>query len=414
MKRIIAIITILSMTVLVNGCGASAVKTESVEASSAKKTQNSELTESLDEVKDDAVNKENTNYDENVSSDEEKTIEAEHIKDLFLQHDIKAGTCISQKMIYDPNYSNLITTEFNSVTLENALKPDAILNQSASKKAGDVVVEFKSETKNLLDWAKKNNMALRGHTLIWHQQTPEWIFHEDFNASMDLVSREVMLERMESFIKQVFEQLKVQGYLDMIYAYDVVNEAFEDNGSMRDSLWKQTIGDDYLYWAFFYADKYAPESVDLYYNDYNEQFKYVAVCDFVKSLENEDGRLLIDGIGLQAHLYTKDNISQYFKAVDAYAQTGLKVSLTELDVCLGSYQNKLPAEEANLTVQGDFYYELISGLLSRKDEGKINLDGITFWGVSDNQSWRSEYYPLLFDKDLNPKYAYDGVMLKKK
>lgn len=423
MKKVLVFILVLSMTMAVNGCGSvvnvkDASDTADSENEVSSKTDAEDDTEGVtDKIADDAAEAStegtDADYDENVSSISEVAAEAANIKDMFSEHGIKAGTCISQKMIYDPNYSEIITTQFNSVTLENALKPDAILNQSASKKAGDVVVEIKSETKSLLDWAKKNNMSMRGHTLIWHQQTPEWIFHEDFNASMDIVSREVMLERMESFIRQVFTLLDEQGYLDMIYAYDVVNEAFEDNGSMRESLWKQTIGDDYLYWAFYYADKYAPESVDLYYNDYNEQFKYVAVSDFVKSLTDDEGRLLIDGIGLQAHLYTKDNISQYFKAVDTYAATGLKVSLTELDVCLGSYQNKLAPEEVNLQAQGDFYYELISGLLSRKDEGSLNLDGITFWGISDNQSWRSEYYPLLYDKDLNPKYAYDGVMLKK-
>lgn len=340
-------------------------------------------------------------------------VQATNIKDLFAQHGIKAGTCISQKMIFDPKYSDLMTEQFNSVTLENALKPEAILNQSASKKAGDIVVEFKSETTNLLDWAKKNNMALRGHTLIWHSQTPEWIFHEDFNGSMDLVSREVMLERMESYIRQVFEQLSEHGYLDMLYAYDVVNEAYMENGTMRDSLWRDTIGDDYLYQAFYFADKYAPETVDLYYNDYNEQFKYATLPDALCTLKTDDGRYLIDGIGLQAHLYTKDDLNLYFKAVDKYAEMGLKVSLTEVDVCLGAYQNKLPADEENLKVQGDFYYDLINGLLTRKDEGRLNIDSITFWGVSDNLSWRGEQYPLLFDKDLTPKYAFRGVMQEK-
>lgn len=340
-------------------------------------------------------------------------VQATNIKDLFAQHGIKAGTCISQKMIFDPKYSDLMTEQFNSVTLENALKPEAILNQSASKKAGDIVVEFKSETTNLLDWAKKNNMALRGHTLIWHSQTPEWIFHEDFNGSMDLVSREVMLERMESYIRQVFEQLSEHGYLDMLYAYDVVNEAYMENGTMRDSLWRDTIGDDYLYQAFYFADKYAPETVDLYYNDYNEQFKYATLPDALCTLKTDDGRYLIDGIGLQAHLYTKDDLNLYFKAVDKYAEMGLKVSLTEVDVCLGAYQNKLPADEENLKVQGDFYYDLINGLLTRKDEGRLNIDSITFWGVSDNLSWRGEQYPLLFDKELTPKYAFHGVMQEK-
>lgn len=396
-KFLVSICIILSMVLA--GCG-----------SAAEVNDVPPVTESVSEP---VLEPSEETSEEPLEETKEEPVEYENIKDLFGSYGIKAGTCISQKMIYDPNFSNLMTEQFNSVTLENAMKPDAILNQSASKKADDIVVEFKSETKNLLDWAKKNNMSLRGHTIIWHSQTPEWIFHEEFNASKDLVSREVMLKRMESYISQVFSLLEEQGYIDMIYAYDVVNEAWEDNGTMRDTLWKQTIGDDYLYWAFYYADKYAPESVDLYYNDYNEQFKYPAVTDFVKNLKDDSGRMLIDGIGLQAHLYTKDDLNLYFKAVDEYAKCGIKVSLTELDVALGTYQNKLPNDDANLSAQGDFYNELIEGLLSRKEAGTLNLDSITFWGVADNLSWRAEQYPLLYDKDLNPKPAFDGVLQKK-
>ena len=396
-KFLVSICIVLSLVMA--GCGSAAEVNDVPTVSEPSEEPTEELSEEPSE--------------EPASEPVEEPVEYDKIKDLFGSYGIKAGTCISQKMIYDPNFSNLMTEQFNSVTLENAMKPDAILNQSASKKADDIVVEFKSETKNLLDWAKKNNMSLRGHTIIWHSQTPEWIFHEEFNASKDLVSREVMLKRMESYISQVFSLLEEQGYIDMIYAYDVVNEAWEDNGTMRDTLWKQTIGDDYLYWAFYYADKYAPESVDLYYNDYNEQFKYPAVSDFVKNLKDDSGRMLIDGIGLQAHLYTKDDLNLYFKAVDEYAKCGVKVSLTELDVALGSYQNKLPNDETNLKAQGDFYYDLVEGLISRKEAGTLNLDSITFWGVADNLSWRAEQYPLLYDKDLTPKPAFDGVMQKK-
>ena len=412
-KFLVSICIILSMVIV--GCGGTeaAISSGQETVSEAEDVTSEDLTTGDALVPSDTAGEATEDAAEDVAEDVAEAPEPENIKDLFETHGVKAGTCISQKMIFDPNYSGLITEQFNSVTLENALKPDAILNQSASKKADDIVVEFKSETTNLLDWAKKNNMSMRGHTIIWHSQTPEWIFHEEFNASKDLVSREVMLRRMESYISQVFAQLEEHGYLDMIYAYDVVNEAWEDNGTMRDTLWKQTIGDDYLYWAFYYANQYAPKSVDLYYNDYNEQFKYAAVTDFIKNLKDEDGNMLIDGIGLQAHLYTQDNLDLYFKAVDEYAKCGIKVSLTELDVALGSYQNKLPNDDANIEAQGQWYHDLIEGLLSRKDAGTLDLDSITFWGVSDNLSWRSEQYPLLYDKDLNPKPAYDGVMQKK-
>jgi len=141
------------------------------------------------------------------------------IKGSFEKYNMKAGTCISPNMITNSDYEQIIRDNFNSITLENAMKPDYILNKSKSIKAGDLVVEFNRDMKKILDWAKTNNMAVRGHTLIWYSQTPDWIFYENFDTKNDLVSREVMLARMESYIKQVFSLLSEQGYIDMFYAY---------------------------------------------------------------------------------------------------------------------------------------------------------------------------------------------------
>ena len=132
----------------------------------------------------------------------------------------------------------------------------------------------------------------------------KWIFHENFDTNAPFVTREVMLARMESYIKQVFEKLDEYGYTDLFYAYDVVNEAWMEDGKIREEMnfWYQIIGEDYLWHAFNYANKYAPESIDLYYNDYNEQYKTDALLKFVDTLVDEEGNYLIDGIGLQAHI----------------------------------------------------------------------------------------------------------------
>ena len=114
---------------------------------------------------------------------------------------------------------------------------------------------------------------MRGHTLIWYSQTPEGIFHEGFDTNGAYVGRETMLARMESMISGVFEELDRLGYIDLFYAYDVINEAWMEDGTIRKNHWTETIGDDYLWYAFYYADKYAPDYIDLYYNDYNEQYK---------------------------------------------------------------------------------------------------------------------------------------------
>ena len=336
-------------------------------------------------------------------------LEGKYLKDLFAEHGMKVGTCLNMQMINRTSMKKLLVENFNSVTMENEMKPDSIFNRAKSISTGELVVEFKGDTLKMLEWAKENNFSMRGHTLVWYSQTPEWIFHEDFDTSKGYVDRDTMLKRMEGFIRDVFQKLEELGYIDLFYAYDVVNEAWLDNGQIRKSHWTDIIGDDYLWYAFYFADKYAPESIDLYYNDFNEQFKTQALVKFVNTLVDEDGRYLVDGIGLQAHLYTSDDLAKYFDTIDALSETGLKLQLTELDVCLGRYQAPQPGNDENFKKQGRFYYDLINGIFERVDAGKVKMDALTFWGISDNMSWRREYKPLLYDELLLPKYALYGA-----
>ena len=347
------------------------------------------------------------------SSSQEDPLSGLSLKDLFAEHGMKVGTCLTTQMTSRALTNQVILEQFNSVTMENSMKPDYLFNQKKSKEEGNLVVEFNSDAIKMMEWAKENNFSMRGHTLVWYSQTPEWIFHEDFDSKNEYVNREEMLHRMESMIRQVFEKLDELGYLDLFYAYDVVNEAWMEDGSMRQNHWSDIIGDDYLWYAFYYADQYAPESIDLYYNDYNEQFKTQTLFDFVNTLVDENGTYLIDGIGFQAHLYTSDNLDDYFKTVEKLGETGLKLQLTELDVCLGRYQSPLKATDENLQAQGRFYYDLINGLFERVDAGLIKMDALTFWGLADSMSWRKEYSPLLYDDIIKPKYAYYGAMQMK-
>ena len=168
-----------------------------------------------------------------------------------------------------------------------------------------------------------------------------------------------------------------------------------------------------MWYAFYYADKYAPETIDLYYNDYNEQYKTDALYDFVQTLVDEEGRYLIDGIGLQAHLYTEDNLADYLATVEKLGSLGLKINLTELNVCLGSWPEINPATDENLKAQGQYYYNLINGLLQLVAEEKVEMDAITFWGFTDKLSWRGERSPALFNNMSQPKYAYYGAIQMK-
>jgi endo-1,4-beta-xylanase len=138
--------------------------------------------------------------------------------------------------------------------------------------------------------------------------------------------------------------------------------------------------------------------------------KTQCLLKFVDTLKDDTGRYLIDGLGFQAHLYTEDSLVSYFRLVDAIAATGLKVQLTEVDIQLGKWQHPLEANDANFKTQGQFCYNLVKGLFERVDNGTLNMDAFTFWGVTDSLSWRAEYSPLPFDKDLQPKYEYYAAM----
>lgn len=397
-KKLLSLVTGLLVLAL-TACGQPAAPAESSAAESSVVESSAESSVA-----------ESSSVEESVEESSEEPVAPEvYLKDLFAEHGLKVGTCLTTSMTGRERLSNLVKDQFTSATMENDMKPDAFLKQGASKEAGDIVVEFNKSCLEMLEWCKNNGIALRGHTLVWYSQTPSWIFYKDFDTKKELVSREVMLGRMESMIKQVFQNLTDLGYIDLFYAYDVVNEAWMEDGSMRDNLWKQTIGDDYLWYAFYYADKYAPESIDLYYNDYNEQFKTQTLYNFVSTLVDEDGNYLIDGVGFQAHLYTSDNLTTYFNTMEKIASLGLKVSLTELDVCLGAWQKKQPATEDNLKKQGRYYYDLINGIFERVDNGTVKMDSLTFWGFSDALSWRKEYSPCLYDTMYFAKPAFYGA-----
>lgn len=343
----------------------------------------------------------------------EEALAGYSLKDFFAERGMKTGTCLTAAMIKDKTVGPLILSQFSSVTMENALKPDATFNKEASMESGEIKIKFSNDAITMLDWAKENGIGVRGHTIVWYSQTPDWIFYEDFDKSKNMVSREVMLARLESAIKNTFGLIEELGYSDVFYAYDIVNEYWMEDGHMRENNWTKTIGEDYVWYAFYYARQYAPENIDLYINDYNEQFKVGSVIKYLNTLVDENGNYLMDGIGLQAHLYTNDDLDQYLRCIDKLSETGLKLQITELDVCLGAYQKNEPANDANFQKQGRWYYNLFEGLFERIDAGTLKMDSVTFWGVNDKLSWRSKQYPLLFDRYNYPKYAYYAVLQEK-
>lgn len=331
----------------------------------------------------------------------------------------KIGTAIMASNLSSKPFMGLVEKHFNeSITFGNELKPDFVLDKAATlaymeANDGDQTNPQISLTnaKALLNYCRDNNIPVRGHTLVWHSQTPDWFFKENFSDDGDWVSKEVMIQRMENYIKNVMEALAEQYPTVDFYAWDVVNEAWTDGGQPRtagsnnvtngNSAWVQVFGDNsFIEYAFKFARQYAPEGCKLYYNDYNEYIdgKTNAICEMATDLKAKG---LIDGIGMQSHLATNfPSAAQYKKALAKFAALGLDIQVTELDITTSD------TSETGLETQAQVYSDIMDALVEYSD----SISAVVFWGVTDDQSWRASQLPLLFDKDFKAKPAYYSIV----
>lgn len=336
----------------------------------------------------------------------------------------KIGTAITPAALSSKPTMSLVDKHFSgSITLGNEMKPDSVIDKNATLKYVEEIgddtnpqVSF-SAAKSVLDYCQKNNIPVRVHTLVWHSQTPDWFFKENYDASGEWVSSEKMIKRMENYIKNYFETL-TQLYPDVdFYACDVVNEAWTDNGTPRDpgeqgssgsskSAWVQVFGDNsFIEYAFTFARKYAPSNCKLYYNDYNEymQNKTTAIVNMANDLKEKG---LIDGIGMQSHLDARSgsdafpSISAYEKAVKAFTETGLDVQVTELDATIPGNT------DANYEVQASYYSNIMDILVKYSD----GISAVVFWGINDDGSWRASQYPLLFNAEYKAKPCFYSIV----
>lgn len=322
------------------------------------------------------------------------------------------GTAVTGNEVLDADRMEFYKTQFNIFTPGNEMKPDSLLNVGecikAVKKSGDqteVRVKFDSCIP-LLDWAQENGVKVHGHVLVWHSQTPKMFFHEGYSIKNPLVSREVMLARMESYIRQVLEWTE-KNYPGVIVSWDVVNEAAADSGrKLRDSLWTQVVGEDFINRAFEYARKYAAPGTLLFYNDYNSEMtmKALVTRDIVDSLI-ADGT--IDGYGFQSH-YTAASTNMFYVeiAMKEMAKRTLKdgspllLRVSELDVGIPSNT------DSNWQSQARFYEQVMELYKQYADQ----IIAVHTWGTVDDLSWRADEYPLLFDGMSQPKPAFYAIV----
>ena len=333
----------------------------------------------------------------------------------------KFGTAITADNLSSKPFMNLVGKHFNgSMTVGNEMKPDSVLDHDACVKyaeenGDDTVPQISfSKAKGILNYCQKSDIPVRVHTLVWHSQTPDWFFKENYDPSGEWVSKEKMLKRMENYIKIYFETL-TDLYPDVdFYACDVVNEAWTNDGKPRDpgeqgqsgsekSAWVKVFGDNsFIEPAFTYARKYAPKGCKLYYNDFNE---YMDKKDkIVEMAEDLKAKGLIDGIGMQSHLACREtaqaafpSVQMYEKALDMFCNTGLDVQVTELDVTVPDMSG-----DKYFDWQGEYYRGIMDAIMRHKD----NVSAVVVWGVTDELSWRVKQSPLLFTGDYKAKPAF--------
>ena len=306
-----------------------------------------------------------------------------------------------------------VAAQFNAVTAENEMKWERIHPEENRYhwEVADALVAFCTD----------NDIFLTGHTLIWHQQTPDWVFEDEHGNP---ASRELLLKRMQTHIHTVI------GHFDgAVPSWDVVNEALNDDGSMRESRWQQIIGDDFVAKAFEFAHQADPDT-RLYYNDYNIYMpaKRDAAVRLVKSLQDQGIR--VDGIGMQGHygLDHPENLDEIEAAIVAYAELG-DVMITELDLSVLPFPDD-SAVGADLDVNMQLkalYNPYTEGLSSETEKAQTEryldifkiflkhqdkISRVTFWGLSDADSWKNGWpmqgrtdYPLMINREMELKPA---------
>ena len=362
-------------------------------------------------------------FDEvNITTDESAAVVSaapagKGLKDEFANY-FRVGNILNGGTIRNSDITANILLNYNSIECENETKPDATLNQ-AQCSGTNIGVKLDGAAA-IMDFCSKNGIAMRGHTLVWHSQTPVWFFKEGFNANGAWVDKSTMDARMESYIKNMFAAIEQQ-YPDLnLYAYDVCNECMTDDTSRSaqgiswrepgdgngKSAWVQVYGNnDFIEKAFTYARKYAPEGCDLYYNDYNEYWDHKRDNIYAKAKDLYNKGLL-DGVGMQSHVPANATgfagTDVYIDAMKKYLSIGCDVQITELDISLenGKY---------SLQDQANKYKAIFQAAMDWNDNPQSDgrVTAVCIWGPNDANSWLSAGSDaLLFDRNNQPKLAY--------
>ena len=358
--------------------------------------------------------------DKTVPKVTESNKENQTLKDVF-KNDFHIGVALSIDQILgkEPKTIEIVEKHFNSITPENILKWEEV-HPEPNRYNFEAVDRF-------VEIGEKNKMHIIGHTLVWHMQTPDWVFQDETGKPL---SRDALLERMKDHIFTIMGR-----YKGRIHGWDVVNEAISEDGQLRKSKWFEILGEDYITKAFEYAHQADPDA-ELYYNeyDYEIQSKCAGVVRLIKNLKSKG--VHIDGVGIQGHWFVEwPSIEDIENQISALSNLDVDLMITELDVSVlpfyavdsevvdissfspelqkkhNPYPKDLPESiQQNLAKR---YAELFSLFLKHREK----FSRVTFWALHDGQTWRNYHpisgrsdYPMLFDRNFKPKPALDSII----
>jgi endo-1,4-beta-xylanase len=344
--------------------------------------------------------------------------QAASLKDAY-KGQFRVGAAINTAQINetDSRGDPIIKAQFNSISPENCLKWNSVHHEPDR-------YDF-TQADRYVAFGEKNQMFIVGHVLVWHEQTPDWVFRD---KDGNLVDRDTLLARMRDHIATV-----VGRYKGKVHSWDVVNEPIGDDGAMRPSLWYKIIGEDYVAKAFEYAREADPNAL-LLYNDYSIEYEAKRKGANALIAKLKAAGVPVTSVGLQGH-YTLDSpsLDQLDATIATFGDMGFKVPMTELDVTvlpfpmgqvtadvalhiarnstLNPYADGLP--DAVQQKLAERYADLFR--IFRKHRGVV--DRVSFWGVTDADNWKNDWpipsrtdYPLLFDRAGKPKPAFDAVI----
>ncbi|GAA4901944.1 endo-1,4-beta-xylanase [Streptomonospora salina] len=309
------------------------------------------------------------------------------LRDLAAEQGVRIGAAVNPYLLEDaPDYRALVAEQYGSVTAQNVMKWNTLQPERGE-------YDF-STADTLTAFADEHDQAMRGHTLLWHQQNPEWLAEGDFGP-----------EELRSIMRDHIDTVVGEHFAGRVYAWDVINEPFRDSGGeLRPNLWLDTLGADYIAEALHTAHEADPDA-RLYINEFNVEGrnpKSDALYELAASLLEQGAPL--HGIGLQSHFHAGTVPEDMVANMRRFTDLGLEVTVTELDISV-----EVPADEEELRVQARDYRTVVENCLRVS-----GCTGITVWGIGDADSWIPSWFPgrgaaLPFDEDYAPKPAYGSL-----